>query len=533
MKIWSISAFVTPIIVMAAYVLWKQSLDWSILIALLPVCLMTCGFFRARRSLAAAKISEATPAGLKPGSRKSAQLYYFEMVFPYAWIGICSIIGILPVHTVIVFLTIAVALACASTMKKSVGQSPTLLTDLGVRTASLQLMFSILLSVALIAASFNNEESMEDLTARVFERAAAQMLVLDRSIEAIAETGQATYPRSISKDGSLWTSDYKWWCSGFYPGSLWLVYEYTGDEKYKNLALKYQAGLEPLRYRTDDHDIGFQLMCSYGNCLRITSDTLCIPVLTDGANSLATRFDPEVGCTRSWDLAKYRFPVIIDNMMNLELLFKAAELGGDDSLRKIAVTHAQTTMKNHFREDNSCHHVVDYDPETGEVIAKLIGQGYSPDSAWSRGQAWALYSYPMVYRFTQDKEMLDHAISIAEYILPRLPEDGIPYWDFDSPDIPNDVKDASAAAVMACGLIELSTYVDAERSSRYLAVAEKMIRSLASSVYLAEEGEAHGFLLKHSTGFKLRDSEVDAPLTYADYYFLEALMRWAHLDSKE
>ena len=388
----------------------------------------------------------------------------------------------------------------------------------------------ILLSMLTVVAC-SRQESMEKLTARVFERAASQFLVLDANLDSVllANPGEPVYPRSINPDGSLWTSNYKWWCSGFYPGSLWYVYEYTGDEKYKELALKYQAGLEPLRYRTTDHDIGFQLMCSYGNCLRITGDTLCKPVLIDGANSLATRFNPTVGCTKSWDSKKYAFSVIIDNMMNLELLFKAIELGGPDSLKHVAVSHAYTTIKNHYREDKSTKHVLDYNPETGELAQVYPGQGYSTESAWARGQAWGLYAFPMVYRFTKDPQILEHAVAVAEYILPRLPEDGIPYWDFDSPDIPNDVRDASAAAIMACGLIELSGYVDAEKSERYLAVAEKMIRSLASDEYLAQVGEQYGFLLKHSTGYKFKDSEVDAPLTYADYYLLEALMRWAAL----
>lgn len=393
-----------------------------------------------------------------------------------------------------------------------------------MKKAILYLMTSMFLSVAY----GQKEESMEDLTFRVFDRAAAQFCVLDSNMDSVAVVNgeMLVYPRSTNADGSLWTSDYKWWCSGFYPGSLWLVYEYTGDVKFKDLALKYQEGLEPLRYRTDDHDIGFQLMCSYGNDLRITKDSLCVSVLIDGANSLATRFAPEVGCIRSWDTPKYTFPVIIDNMMNLELLFKAVELGGDSSLRNIAVSHAYTTMKNHFREDHSTYHVLDYNPETGEILDRFVGQGFSSESAWARGQAWALYSFPMVYRFIKDPQMLEHAINVAEYIIPRLPEDGIPYWDFDSPEIPNDVRDASAAAIMACGLIELSGYVDNQKSERYLDVAEKMLRSLASDEYLAREGEQYGFLLKHSTGFKLRNSEVDVPLTYADYYFLEALMRW-------
>ena len=392
-------------------------------------------------------------------------------------------------------------------------------------------IFYLMTSVFLCISCDKKDESMEELTARVFDRAAAQFCVLDANMDSVAVANgcRFVYPRSTAQDGSLWTSDYKWWCSGFYPGSLWLVYEYTGNEKFGQMALKYQEGLEPLRYRTDDHDIGFQLMCSYGNCLRITKDTLCVPVLIDGANSLATRFDPEVGCTRSWDTPKYTFPVIIDNMMNLELLFKAVELGGDESLRNVAISHAYTTKMNHFREDHSAYHVLDYDPETGEIIERFVGQGYSPESAWARGQAWALYSFPMVYRFTNDPKMLEHAIDVAEYIIPRLPEDCIPYWDFDSPEIPDDVRDASAAAIMACGLIELSGYVDKGKSERYLDVAERMLRTLAGDEYLAAEGEQYGFLLKHSTGFKLRNSEVDAPLTYADYYFLEALMRWSNI----
>ena len=385
--------------------------------------------------------------------------------------------------------------------------------------------------MVIMLASCTKEETMEELTERVFKRAAVQMEYLDTVLDSVAvsKPGNAVYPRSIRPDGTFWESNYKWWCSGFYPGTLWYVYEYTGNETFKELALKYQSGLEPLRYRTDDHDVGFQLMCSYGNCLRLTGDQECVPVLLDGARSLASRFDPEVGCTRSWSFGKWSFPVIIDNMMNMELLLKATELGGDDSLKNIAIAHARTTMKNHFREDNSCFHLVDYDPETGAVVGKQTVQGYADNSAWARGQAWAIYAYPMIYRFTKDQEMLDHAVAIAEHLLPRVPDDGIPYWDYDAPDIPDDVRDASSAAIMACGLIELSTYVDAEKSARYLAMAEKSLRTLASDEYLAAEGGNYGFLLKHSTGNKNRDQEVDVPLTYADYYFLEALMRWQKL----
>ena len=390
----------------------------------------------------------------------------------------------------------------------------------------------VLIIMAALAAfspvALSKTESMKALTERVFERAAAQVKHMDSVLDGFAaeNPGAAIYPRSINLEGGFWHSNYRWWCSGFYPGTLWYVYEYTGDGTIKELALKYQTGLEPLRYRKDDHDVGFQLMCSYGNCLRITGDKDCIPVIIDGAKSLATRFDPEVGCTRSWSFGKWSFPVIIDNMMNMELLLKAAELSGDENLRKLAVTHANTTMKHHFREDNSCFHLVDYNPETGEVVGKQTVQGYADDSAWARGQAWALYAYPMMYRFTKEQKFLDHAVTIAEYLLPRLPKECVPYWDYDAPDVPNDVRDASSAAIMACGLIELSTYVDSKSAKRYLKTAEKMIRSLASDDYLVPEGEDYGFILRHSTGNKKMNREVDAPLTYADYYFLEALMRW-------
>ena len=390
---------------------------------------------------------------------------------------------------------------------------------------------AIFFITSLLCLACQKQESMEELTARVFERAAAQMELMDKNLDsaAVSNPGVAIYPRSINKEGALWTSNYKWWCSGFYPGSMWYVYEYTGDEKIKELALEYQAGLEPLRFRKDDHDIGFQLMCSYGNCLRLTEDQTCVPVLIDGANSLASRFDPEVGCTRSWSFGKWSFPVIVDNMLNMELLLKAAELGGSASLKNVALAHARTTMKNHFREDKSCFHLVDYNPETGEVVGKQTVQGLADDSAWARGQAWGLYGFTMVYRFCKEQDILDHAIAIAEYLLSRLPEDGVPFWDYDSAEIPNDVRDASAAAIMASGLIELSQYVDAEKAERYLATAEKMLRTLASEEYLCAEGEDYGFLLKHSTGNKNTDSEVDVPLTYADYYFLEALIRWSRL----
>ncbi len=389
----------------------------------------------------------------------------------------------------------------------------------------------LLLAIAILCLSCAKEESMDKLTERVFERAQAQFTLMDNELSAISEeAGSHKTPRSVDAEGDFITSPKKWWCSGFYPGSLWYVYEYTGNEAIKELAIKHTLPLDPLRFRTDDHDIGFQLMCSYGNGLRLTGNKDYESVITDGANSLTTRFNPAVGCTRSWNHGKWSFPVIIDNMMNMELLLKAEELTGNSSYRETALAHARTTMKNHYRDDYSCFHLVDYDPETGEIIGRQTVQGFADHSAWSRGQAWGSYGYTMMYRFTKEQDILEHAIRITDYQLGRLPEDGIPYWDYDSDEIPDDVRDASAAAILSSALIELSGYVDAERSAKYLATAEKMLRTLASEEYLASEGEIHGFLLKHSTGNKAGNSEVDVPLTYADYYFLEALTRYKKLN---
>ncbi len=365
---------------------------------------------------------------------------------------------------------------------------------------------------------------------KVFERAAVQFRLLDRNIDAaeVAVKGEKLFPRTLKSDGSLVTSNYKWWCSGFFPGCLWIMYERTGEGEWKDLALKYTLALDTLRFRTDDHDIGFQLMSSYGRALRLTGNKDYEAVLKDGAASLASRFNEAVGCTRSWNNNSWSFPVIIDNMMNLELLFAGAALSGDEGLRDVAVRHAETTMRNHFREDFSTWHLVDYDPGDGHVLGKQTVQGWSDDSAWARGQAWGLYGYTMAYRYTGDGKFRGQAEKIAEYLLPRLPEDGIPYWDYDAPNIPNEERDASAAAIMASALVELSGYVDSEKAVRYLDVAEKIIRTLASDDYLAEEGENQGFLLKHSVGNRPVNSEVDVPLTYADYYFLESLLRLLH-----
>jgi len=344
-------------------------------------------------------------------------------------------------------------------------------------------------------------------------------------------------PRSIDKKGDLETSDSYFWTSGFYPGSLWYLYEYTGDQQLKDMALKMSERVETQKYNKDNHDVGFMINCSFGNKYRILNDKTCIDIITTTARSLSTRYRSAVGCTRSWShpaTLHWQFPVIIDNMMNLELLCRATELSGDSQYYDIAISHADKTMMNHFRPDYSCYHVVNYDTITGNALQKCTWQGYSDESVWSRGQAWALYGYTMMYRETKQSRYLDQAKHIAGFLLnhPKMPNDKIPYWDFNDPKIPEALRDASAAAIMASALLELSGYVDQTTAREYTTVAETQLNTLASDEYLAKPGENGNFILKHSVGFLPQNSEVDVPLTYADYYFIEALMRYKSIHSK-
>ncbi len=331
------------------------------------------------------------------------------------------------------------------------------------------------------------------------------------------------------------TSKSSWWCSGFYPGSLHYLYEYSKDASLWNEASRAEKLLEKEQFNKGTHDLGFMMFCSFGNANRLKPSKEYDEILLNSAKSLSTRFNPAVGCIQSWNAsAKWKFPVIIDNMMNLELLFWATKYSGDSSYYKIAVTHANTTIKNHYRPDYSSWHVIDYDPATGAIAHKQTAQGYADYSAWARGQAWGLYGYVVMYRATRDKKYLDHANKIAKFLMthPNLPADKIPYWDYNSPDIPATYRDASAAAITASALLELSKY-DAAKRNAYMGFAEDIIRTLSTPTYTATTLTNGGFILKHSTGHLPGSSEVDVPLTYADYYYIEAMMRYREMKRKK
>lgn len=333
-------------------------------------------------------------------------------------------------------------------------------------------------------------------------------------------------PRSLSPKGELVVVPPHDWTSGFFPGYLWLLYQATGRAKWKAAAQQYTARIEPEKDNATSHDVGFKVYDCFGPGYRLTQDAHYRAVIIEAARTLTTRFNPKIGAIRSWDHHRdhWAYPVIIDNMLNLELLFAATRLSGDSSFYKIAVAHANTTLKNHFRPDYSSFHVVDYDSATGRVIKKTTHQGYADASAWARGQAWALYGYTLCYRETHNPAYLAQAERVASFILhhPNLPKDLVPYWDFNDPSIPNAPRDASAGAIIASGLLELSTF--SQQGASYRRQASQLLDNLAKA-YTARPGTNRGFLLLHSTGHKPAGSEIDVPIIYADYYFMEALLR--------
>ena len=386
----------------------------------------------------------------------------------------------------------------------------------------------VLIAVAFIFAveacspSTPVEKDMEEIIDEAIMKSVAKYKALGKEMQGIP----GLLPRTLDEHEKLVTATSAWWTSGFFPGTLWYLYEYGKDEEILTLAKEMTARVEDQKYTTDNHDVGFMIYCSFGNGLRLTGEDSYNDVILTGAESLSTRFNEQIGLIQSWGSNdKWQYPVIIDNMMNLELLCWASKKSGDSTFVNIAITHADNTIKNHFRDDHSSFHVISYDTVTAEIEARNTHQGLSDESAWARGQTWGFYGYVMMFRETGLERYLDQAVKIAEFLIdhPNLPEDKIPYWDFNAP---NEERDASAGAIMASALLELSQFVDDAKSKRYVDVAERQLRSLASDDYFAKDGTNGNFILMHGVGSKPHNSEMDVPLTYADYYFIEALLRY-------
>lgn len=393
-------------------------------------------------------------------------------------------------------------------------------------------LFSIFAILSLVFASCaKTEEPLEE----VIERGLATARVQAAAMAEELSTQEGAFPRSY-ENGKMITADYRWWTAGFFPGVLWQLYDDCAEERFLEYAKLYTERARPVADMTDTHDLGFMLHCSFGKGYVLTGNEDYLNVLKRGSDNLILRYNPSLGVIKSWESSpKWKYPVIIDNMMNLEMLCFVSRQTGDPKYYDIAVKHANTTLENHFREDASTWHVVSYDPEALGVQSKNTAQGHSDDSSWARGQSWALYGYTMMYRETGDSKYLQQARRVARLLVghPNMPADMVPYWDYNAPDIPDAVRDASSAAVMASALVELSQLDRSEDAKTWIEVAEKQIRSLSSERYLAREGTNGGFILMHSTGSLPGNSEIDVPLTYADYYYIEALLRMKDYLSKD
>ncbi|MFP4844295.1 glycoside hydrolase family 88 protein [Winogradskyella sp. PE311] len=380
----------------------------------------------------------------------------------------------------------------------------------------------------LVMLSCKNEsnsivENSESIKAKLENRYSK---LLDYKVDSIA------FPRSYShKNKAIKKVPSKDWTSGFFAGNLWQIYELTGDEDFKEKAKEWTAFIEKEKFNDRTHDMGFKVFCSFGNGLKFEDNEVYKSIIVKSAQTLSTRFNENIGSIRSWDFNKKRwqFPVIIDNMMNLELLFEATKISGDSTYHKLAVTHANTTLKNHFRSDHSSYHVLDYDTITTIIRMKVTHQGFSDESSWARGQGWAIYGFTMAYRYTKNPKYIERAKATANFYLghKNLPEDGIPYWDFDDSAIPNAPRDVSAGTVVSSALVELYGYT---KNEAYLNYSKKVINSLKSNKYVLDTTIQAPFILDHSTGNWPKKDEMDEPIVYGDYYFLETLLRLKALE---
>ena len=393
-------------------------------------------------------------------------------------------------------------------------------------------MYRILFFAAIILISGCQQSvSKVDFAVSSLELAKSQ---LDAAVVHTPDTFKNFGPRTIVNEKVSYITNLLDWTVGFFPGSLWYMYDLTKDDMWQKQADRFTRAIENAKNNTAHHDIGFVIGSSFGNGYRLTKNDYYKQVMLQAAVSQITRFDPRTGCIKSWNTSSgwqsergWQYPVIVDNMMNLELLFAATRFTGDSTYYKIAVSHADATMKNQYRPDFSCYHVVDYDSITGAVRNRHTAQGFAHESAWARGQAWGLYGFVMCYRETGYPRYLEQAEKIANWWMSHknLPDDCVPYWDFDAPNIPDELRDASAAAITSSALIELASFQTAH-SRDYMAFAEKTLAALSSAAYLAAPGENGYFILKHCVGSIPHKAEIDVPLNYADYYFVEALQRY-------
>ena len=405
-----------------------------------------------------------------------------------------------------------------------------------LKTIFMKYVIVILLLILNSCTSSSDKSELKGLSAskvdELIEHAASQYKVL---LQNAPDSSQ--YPFYLNEDGSIFFVEKKNWTSGYVPGVMWYLYANTQDQFWKNQAMRWCTSIESEKLATNKHDTGVMLYTSFGLGHKIGGVKEYKDILIEGADSLLVRYNEKIGLIKSWNSKglqnDWLFPVIIDGMIVLDLPFYAGKFSDNKEMIRKATSHATITMQNHFRDDGSAPHVVDYDPNTGKKRYFDTHQGYSKASSWARGQAWAIYGFPLAYRYTGDRSYLETAMRTADYVFTHenMPDDLIPFWDYLAPEIPDEPRDASAAAIMCAGLLEMCQYLNDEDKEKYLNYAQKIIISLSKPEYLCENGDCQGFILKHSVYNKPSGKGVDTPINFTDFYFLEALIRYKELQN--
>ncbi len=357
--------------------------------------------------------------------------------------------------------------------------------------------------------------------------------VLGHAQTKLAETleelnyNASLHPGHTDRNTGLWDTRFlkrSEWTSGFFAGTLWYMYQLTGETQWKDYAKEWTEDLESTANLNIDHDTGFRISSSFGNAYQLIQGQYYQRIMLRAANTLAQRYDPKIGAIKSWDWIG-NFPVIIDNLMNLELLFWNAENSGNSEWYNIALSHAETSLKHHMRPDGTSYHIVDFD-DSGNVNWKGTRQGYGHNSVWARGQAWAIYGFTMIYRYTGKEKFLDAAIRAADYFIDNLPDDFVPIYDFLEPVTTVQSKDASASAIAASALFEIYEFTN---NARYFNSAVNILNSLSSEQFMSVNSDISS-ILKQST---LHRGHGNVGTSYADYYFLEAIIRYRKIKQAE
>lgn len=385
----------------------------------------------------------------------------------------------------------------------------------------------LLISLLVIILFFNLSLSANELDSLVDNAIKISLIKLENSVVDVADS--TLFPTYATEELVWKLKGSDDWTSGFYPGCLWYAYELSGNEKFEKWARQWTASIEHEKFNMETHDLGFRFMCTFANGLRLGNNSEYDDykdIILTAASSLSKRYNRKIKCLSSnWDMLEIEnsFPVVIDIMANLNILFWAAENGGTKYYKDYALNHARKTYRDFVRSDGGTYHIVRYNKENAEIINKGTLQGDGDETTWSRGHAWMVYGLVETYAYTGEKDILNMAIKMSDYFIEHLPDDQVSIWDFQS-EI--DYRDVSASSIVTSALFRLANQVEGkDLKEKYSAQAAGMLTSLCKPPYFIENINSN-CILDHSVQYLPINSNVDVPAIFADYYFLEALVRY-------